>query len=394
MPLFSGTATTFDLPNYGGELFLVTPSDTPLLTAMGGLNPNGADLLVQSVEYTWQTEDLATPAQPAILEGATVTATERTRSNFSNVVQIFQYAVSATYTKLAASQQLAAISADVNPVQSELDHQIQLKLKTAARDINYTFLNGVYAKPADNNTARKTRGLNSAITTAVVDAQAAAKAFTAEADDDVFTANGHGYVDGDQVRLATLTGGTGVSTGVIYYVVSATTNTFQVAATKGGAAINVTLDGTGTVKKAGALSKTLIDTALDTVWTNRGIMQDMEPTLIVNSFQKRMLSKIYVTDANYQEMTRNVGGVNVQTIETDFGRLNILMERAQPSDYVTFTHLGLLKPKFLLIPGKGFLFVEPLSKAGAAESYQLYGEVGLEYGDELQHAKITGLTTA
>lgn len=394
MPNFSGMATTFDIPNYGGELFLVTPTDTPLLRAMGGLNERGEDLLVNSTEFTWQTEDLAAAAQPAVLEGANASFSERTRSNYANVVQIFQYGVSVTYTKLAAHQQLAAISPDMNPVQNELDHQIDLKLVTAARDINYTFLNGVYQKPADNTTARKTRGLNSAIATSAFDAQAAGQAFTVAAATDLFTATAHGYVNGQQVRLSGLTGATGVVASTIYYVRDVAANTFKLAATAGGAAIDITVDGSGTVKAAGALTKTLIDTALDSVWTNRGINQDMEPTLIVNSFQKRMLTKLYITDAGFQEQSRNVGGVSVTTIETDFGTLNILMDRAQPSDLLTFTHLRLLKPKFLIIPGKGFLFVEPLSKSGAAENYQLYGEVGLEYGDEGQHAKISGLTTA
>ncbi|HNP74502.1 MAG TPA: DUF5309 family protein [Kouleothrix sp.] len=394
MPNFSGMATTFDIPNYGGELFLITPTDTPLLRAMGGLQQNGADLLVNSTEYTWQTEDLAVPQQPGVLEGANASFSERTRANFSNVVQIFQYGVSVTYTKLAANQQLAAISPDANPVQNELDHQINLKLITAARDINYTFLNGVYNKPSDNTTPRKTRGLNSAITTAALDVQAAGQAFTVAASNDTFTANAHGYVNGQQVRLSGLTGANGVAASTIYYVINAATNTFKLAATSGGAAIDVTVDGSGTVKAATALAKASIDAMLDTVWTARGINQDMEPTLIVNSFQKRMLTKIYITDANYREITRDVGGVSVQTIETDFGTLNILMDRAQPSDVLTFTHLQLLKPKFLLIPQKGFLFVEPLSKSGASENYQLYGEVGLEYGDEGQHGKITGLTTA
>lgn len=394
MPNFSGMASTFDIPNYGGELFLVTPSDTPTLTAMGGLNANGADLLVNSTEYTWQTEDLAAPAQPAIVEGANASFSERTRANYSNVAQIFQYGVSVTYTKLAANQQLAAISADQNPVQNELDHQINLKLIQAARDINYTFINGVYQKPVDNSTGRKTRGLIPAITTAAVDGQATGQAFTNAAATDIFTANAHGYVANQQVRLSGLTGSAGVVAGTIYYVTAVTTNTFKLAATSGGAAIDITSDGSGTVKAAGVLSKTLIDSALDNVWTNRGIKQDMEPTLICNSFQKRMLSSIYITNANYREASRNMGGVNVQTIETDFGTLNIMMDRAMPSDTLVFTHMRLLKPKFLLIPGKGFLFVEPLSKSGAAENYQLYGEVGLEYGDEGQHAKITGLTTA
>ena len=39
----------------------------------------------------------------------------------------------------------------------------------------------------------------------------------------------------------------------------------------------------------------------------------------------------------------------------------------------------------------GVFFVEPLSKVGAAENYQLYGEVGLAYGNEKAHAVMRGL---
>ena len=78
-------------------------------------------------------------------------------------------------------------------------------------------------------------------------------------------------------------------------------------------------------------------------------------------------------------------------IETDFGPIGIMLERAMPANALAFAHLRLCKPKFLVIPGKGFMFVEPLAKTGSSEKYQLYGEVGLEYGDEVCHAKITGL---
>jgi hypothetical protein len=51
-------------------------------------------------------------------------------------------------------------------------------------------------------------------------------------------------------------------------------------------------------------------------------------------------------------------------------------------------------PVFLLVPDKGFLFVEPLAKTGASEESQIYGEVGLEYGVEKHHGKIINLATA
>lgn len=55
----------------------------------------------------------------------------------------------------------------------------------------------------------------------------------------VFTSNGHGYANGTPVKLAT-TGAlpTGLTAGTTYYVVNTATNTFNLAATVGGSAIN------------------------------------------------------------------------------------------------------------------------------------------------------------
>ena len=50
-------------------------------------------------------------------------------------------------------------------------------------------------------------------------------------------------------------------------------------------------------------------------------------------------------------------------------------------------------PRILEIPSKGFLFLEDLAKTGASEKKQIYGEIGLEYGNERKHAKLVDATT-
>ena len=59
---------------------------------------------------------------------------------------------------------------------------------------------------------------------------------------EIFTSNAHGLVDGDAVYFSALTGGTGLTLGTTYYVITATTNTFQLSATFGGSAVNFTTD--------------------------------------------------------------------------------------------------------------------------------------------------------
>ena len=51
-------------------------------------------------------------------------------------------------------------------------------------------------------------------------------------------------------------------------------------------------------------------------------------------------------------------------------------------------------PVFLPVPNKGVLFYEELSRTGASESGQIYGQIGIDYGPEEMHGTITGLATS
>lgn len=71
-------------------------------------------------------------------------------------------------------------------------------------------------------------------------------AFTA-ATSDTITSNGHGLSNGDVLILTTTnTLPAGLSTGTPYYVISATTNTFELSTSAGGSAVDITSTGTGT----------------------------------------------------------------------------------------------------------------------------------------------------
>lgn len=317
----TGQGTTFNLPNYVGELFSQSPQDTPFLSSIGGLSGGEA---VASTLFQWQGYDLRDAADDRQrVEGAAApTAEERVRFNVSNVVEIHQEAVEVSYTKQAATGQFNSTGSThpgavgisgPNPVMDEYEWQIRQSLVQIARDVEKTFITGTFANPATNAAPRKTRGILAAITTNVVAAAGA------------------------------------------------------------------------------ALDKDTVLDLLQMVWSNGGIQQSGTAALMCGGYQKRQLTKIFVTDANYQEATRNVGGVSVTTIITDFGELNVMLNRYMPVDTVAVVSLEQCAPKFLLVPGKGFLFVEPLATVGAAQRAQIYGEIGLKYGNEMAHGKITGL---
>jgi hypothetical protein len=56
--------------------------------------------------------------------------------------------------------------------------------------------------------------------------------------------------------------------------------------------------------------------------------------------------------------------------------------------------LAFCSPVFLPVPDKGVLFYEELSKTGASESGQIYGQMGIDYGPEEYHGTITSLSVA
>ena len=317
MGAVSGQGTTYNLPNYTGDLFQVSPSETPFLSAIGGLN--GASTC-DSTEFEWQTADLrSTSANNVQLEGADApTAGERTRSNVTNVTEIHQAQINISYSKLSArGLKAGSNNEESNPVRDELAFQINQELAAMAIDLEKSFLSGVYQKPANNSTARQTRGVLTAITT----------------------------------------------------------NVFA---------------NSGTPR---AVSKSIVDNALAAMFTNGSTLNQASTVLMVGAAQKIALSNLYAgATLNQPTQSRNIGGVAVDTIVTDFGVFGVMLNRWMPAGQIGVIDLAVCEPVFLDVPGKGNLFVEPLAKTGASEKYQLYGEVGLKYGPEVYHGLIKDLS--
>lgn len=137
----------------------------------------------------------------------------------------------------------------------------------------------------------------------------------------------------------------------------------------------------------------LVEDLMQDIFDAGGIREGDTRVLLTNSTQKRKLTKHFVTQMGYAESSRNIGGVNVTSVETDFGILSIMLEPSMPQNEIAVTSMGEIAPRFLPIPDKGFLFIEPLAKTGATEKAQIYGEIGLEYGVESHHGKLTNLGT-
>ena len=85
-PVTTAPATTYELPNFVGELFSLIPAQTPLLSMAGGLTGGKS---VMAKEFTWQVEDnAAVLVNRSRLEGADPIPTAIIRQEVKNVVEI------------------------------------------------------------------------------------------------------------------------------------------------------------------------------------------------------------------------------------------------------------------------------------------------------------------
>lgn len=323
-PVATAPATTFDLPNYVGELFTLIRNETTFLSMAGGLS-GGKSL--KATRWTWQVEDnAAASATEQKLEGADPTDESILRQEVVNVVEIHQESVNISYSKQAATDLLGIAAAPaepilgMQPVTNEIQHQLNLKINKIARDVEMSFLNGTFNDPGTNAAARRTRGILSAITTHVVD-----------------------YTTGTYTSLRD------------------------------------------------ALNDLLIAMYADAT-TEASAAPLTTPVLFVNGAAKVKISNDYSNNGALADRSRTVGGVNVEDLVTDFGTISVVLNRYMPAGTALLADMSVVMPAFMPIPGKGHFFAEPLAKTGAYDRVQLYGEIGLEYGPETWHGKITNIT--
>lgn len=308
-------ATSFGVLNYSGMLFNKGNTRTPLSSIIGSRAKT-----TNHVEFvTGQEYSSAGGAQPAISENASLTAPDATvvtRTQKTNVTQIFQETVGVSYAKMSNMGTLSGVNIEnqqANPI-NELDFQVGAKIQKIARDMEFTFIQGAYNKATDDSKINKTRGLTTAITTNV-------------------TAMGSkplGLWDvADMVKKI--------------YAANAPTN--------------------GLV-----------------LWCDAVTMFQINADAVQNG--------LTVVPA-----AREINGIALSSVITPLGVVYLYLGECLPAGTALLLNLDVIAPVFQPVPGKGNIFLEQLSKTGAGEKYQLFGQVGLDHGPEWYHGKFTGIST-
>lgn len=168
------TVQSFNTLNYSGLLYNKANTDTPFLNLISGNVKYTNSVEFVCGQYYTSEEGVI----PAISETASLTAPDATfvtRSQLSNVTQIFHESVAISYAKQSNMATLSGVNIanqSANP-QDELDFQVARKIEKIKRSIEKTFIQGTYNKATADTEINKTRGMLAAITTNVVDADGA-----------------------------------------------------------------------------------------------------------------------------------------------------------------------------------------------------------------------------
>lgn len=145
---------------------------------------------------------------------------------------------------------------------------------------------------------------------------------------------------------------------------------------------------TNTIAAGGAaLSKSLMNQLFRTMVAAGAPF--INTVIFVNAFQKQQITDIY----GYAPEDRNVGGMNIKQIETDFGMVGIVYDPFMLTDDLYAIEMSVIAPMYC--PKDGMIMIdEPLAKTGALDSNQLYLQIGLDFGFEEAHGSLTGLSTS
>lgn len=136
-----------------------------------------------------------------------------------------------------------------------------------------------------------------------------------------------------------------------------------------------------------ALTKAMIDELLREMSTNGAEFENM--VLLCNGFQKQAISNLF----GYAPEDRNVGGVNVKQLETDFCQLGVVWAPQMPAGTILVADMAKVSPVFCPYNGQVIADIETAVTTAKKGGF-LYSQVGLDFGPEEMHGTITNLATA
>jgi len=148
--------------------------------------------------------------------------------------------------------------------------------------------------------------------------------------------------------------------------------------------------GTSVDAQNAPLTRAMLNGALATAYAAGADFTDT--VLLCGAAVKQALTDAYSSQWGFcAPPTREMGGMNIMQVETDFGVLSVVLSRFVPAGTLIGADISCCRPVEQDVPGKGSFFREALSRTGAAEEYQIFGQLGLDHGPMWKHFCITGI---
>ena len=179
---------------------------------------------------------------------------------------------------------------------------------------------------------------------------------------------------------------------------SALNGTFQLG-TDAGTAFKmrgiITASTTNTVAAGSVdITRTIMDSLFKEMADNGAFSREGVFTIFCDSWNKQQLTNAY----DFVPMDRELGGSNIQRIMTDFGDMNIVYVPRVPTTTILVANMSEVSLVFQPVEGKpageDLVILEPLAKTGASENWQLFGQMGIDYGSAVFHGTVTGTTSS
>ena len=142
------------------------------------------------------------------------------------------------------------------------------------------------------------------------------------------------------------------------------------------------------------ITRTIMDSLFKEMADNGAFSREGVFTIFCDSWNKQQLTNAY----DFVPMDRELGGSNIQRIMTDFGDMNIIYVPRVPATTILVANMSEISLVFQPVANKpagdDLLILEMLAKTGASENWQLFGQMGIDYGSSVFHGTVTGTTSS
>lgn len=141
-----------------------------------------------------------------------------------------------------------------------------------------------------------------------------------------------------------------------------------------------------------ALSIYLVDQIVQKIYDKNGDIDDLCLWLKPAQIQQ-LINNAIELGVKVGDFREDYYGLRVRDLLLNDTIIHLVKGVEIPDGTALVLNVNAIRPMEQPVPGKGNFYYEALARTGAGEKGQIFGQIGLDYANELFHGKITGLAT-